>query len=438
MSFKSLPPVVSKDPIIRCSKCSHEMRLTESLAGPFVERLKARFKEQLDENAAQLAREREALRLDAAQTEQARLEIDDEVERRLSAERPALAAAEGRKAREAIETVSMERERELSELRDVLRANDQKLAEAQRSRAEVLRQQRELAESRAALELTVEQRIQASLADIRTTARRDSDEAARLRVAERDRTIESMATTIEELKRQAEQGSQRRQGEVQELELERELEAKFPSDVVEPVRNGEAGADIMQRVNGAVGRSAGVIIWESKRTKLWNDAWLGKLRNDQRRCGADVAVIVSQTLPKNINHFDLVEGVWVSHPRCAMSVGIALRQAIMEVDGTRIAQTGQATKSEQLYRYVTGSAFRRRIEVLVEAFDDMRADLEKERKFVSRFWAKREMQIAACIEATVGTVGDLQAIAGNALQTPRLLETEETAGELLKGTGSDL
>jgi hypothetical protein len=438
MSFKSLPPVVSKDPIIRCSKCSHEMRLTESLAGPFVERLKARFKEQLDENEAQLAREREALRLDAAQTEQARLEIDDEVERRLSAERPALAAAEGRKAREAIETVSMERERELSELRDVLRANDQKLAEAQRSRAEVLRQQRELAESRAALELTVEQRIQASLADIRTTARRDSDEAARLRVAERDRTIESMATTIEELKRQAEQGSQRRQGEVQELELERELEAKFPSDVVEPVRNGEAGADIMQRVNGAVGRSAGVIIWESKRTKLWNDAWLGKLRNDQRRCGADVAVIVSQTLPKNINHFDLVEGVWVSHPRCAMSVGIALRQAIMEVDGTRIAQTGQATKSEQLYRYVTGSAFRRRIEVLVEAFDDMRADLEKERKFVSRFWAKREMQIAACIEATVGTVGDLQAIAGNALQTPRLLETEETAGELLKGTGSDL
>lgn len=110
MSFKSLPPVVSKDPIIRCSKCSHEMRLTESLAGPFVERLKARFKEQLDENEAQLAREREALRLDAAQTEQARLEIDDEVERRLSAERPALAAAEGRKAREAIETVSMERE----------------------------------------------------------------------------------------------------------------------------------------------------------------------------------------------------------------------------------------------------------------------------------------------------------------------------------------
>jgi hypothetical protein len=412
------------------------MRLTESLAGPFVERLKARFKEQLDENEAQLAREREALRLDAAQTEQARLEIDDEVERRLSAERPALAAAEGRKAREAIETVSMERERELSELRDVLRANDQKLAEAQRSRAEVLRQQRELAESRAALELTVEQRIQASLADIRTTARRDSDEAARLRVAERDRTIESMATTIEELKRQAEQGSQRRQGEVQELELERELEAKFPSDVVEPVRNGEAGADIMQRVNGAVGRSAGVIIWESKRTKLWNDAWLGKLRNDQRRCGADVAVIVSQTLPKNINHFDLVEGVWVSHPRCAVPVGLALRQAILEVHGTRIAQNGQATKAEQLYRYVTGSAFRRRIEVLVEAFDDMRADLEKERKFVSRSWAKREMQITACLEATVGAVGDLQAIAGNALQTPRLL-VDEPAADLSDG-GEDV
>jgi hypothetical protein len=149
-----------------------------------------------------------------------------------------------------------------------------------------------------------------------------------------------------------------------------------------------------------------------------------------------VAVIVSQTLPKNINHFDLVEGVWVSHPRCAVPVGLALRQAILEVHGTRIAQNGQATKAEQLYRYVTGSAFRRRIEVLVEAFDDMRADLEKERKFVSRSWAKREMQITACLEATVGAVGDLQAIAGNALQTPRLL-VDEPAADLSDG-GEDV
>jgi hypothetical protein len=434
MTFKSFPPPVAKDPIakdptIRCGKCGHEMPLTESLAGPFIEKLKTRFKQRLDEGEALLAREREALRIEVGQTEKARLEIDDEVERRLTAERPALAAAEGRKAREVIEAVSIERERELSELRDAVKANDTKLAEAHRAHAQTLKKQRELDEAKAALELTVEARVKDSLDEIRTTARKDADDAARLRVAERDRTIESMARTIEGLKRQAEQASQKMQGEVQEIELERELSSKFPADVVEPVRNGEAGADILQRVNGAVGRSAGVIVWEAKRTRFWNDGWLGKLRNDQRRCGADVAVIVSQTLPKAVAHFDLVEGVWIVHPSCALPVGVALRQPILEIDGSRTAQDGQATKAELLYRYLTGQAFRRRIETLVETFDEMRADLDRERKFVARSWAKRELQISACMEATAAAVGEMQAIAGDALPQPRLTAAEETPGQ---------
>jgi hypothetical protein len=134
-----------------------------------------------------------------------------------------------------------------------------------------------------------------------------------------------------------------------------------------------------------------------------------------RRCGADVALIVSHALPKHVEHFDLVEGIWVAHPRYAVPVAVALRQTLIEVSGSRMVQHGQQTKMEQVYHYLTGVKFRQRVEAVIEKFKDMREDLDRERKFMGRQWAKREMQITAVIESTFGMVGELQAIAGRAM-----------------------
>ena len=83
-----------------------------------------------------------------------------------------------------------------------------------------------------------------------------------------------MARTIEELKRKAEQGSQQSQGEVLELELEELLRGRFPTDSIDPIGKGELGADVMQQVNGAIGEPAGIILWETKRTKAWSTGGL--------------------------------------------------------------------------------------------------------------------------------------------------------------------
>ncbi len=140
-----------------------------------------------------------------------------------------------------------------------------------------------------------------------------------------------------------------------------------------------------------------------------------KLRDDQRRCGADVALIISQALPKHIEQFDLLDGVWVAHPRCALPVAVALRQTLIDVNSSRLVQQGQQTKMEQVYQYLTRTKFRQRVEAVVEKFNDMRDHLDRERKFMARQWSKRETQIVSVIESTVGMVGDLQAIAGNAM-----------------------
>jgi hypothetical protein len=437
MTFKATAAGAAHEPTLHCPNCNHEIRLTESLAAPLLEETRQRFQEQLASKDAEVARKSEELRQQQEQLRKDRESVDDQVKQRLAAERSQLVAAEGKKAREAAAAELKAKTDETAELRQALEANNAKLAEAQQAQAELMRKQRALDEEKRELDLTVEKRVQALVDPIQIKARHDADEAARLRVAEKDQTIESMTRTIEELKRKAEQGSQQSQGEVLELELEELLRTRFPADTVEPVGKGELGADIIQQVNGQIGQPAGIILWETKRTKSWSDGWLSKLRDDQRRSGADVALIISHALPKHIEHFDLVDGVWVAHPRCALPVAVALRQGLIDVCSSRLVQQGQQTKMEQVYNYLTGTKFRQRVEAVVEKFNDMRDDLDKERKFMGRQWAKRETQIQAVIDSTVGMVGDLQAIAGKAMpEIPSLdlpllendVDTERKAG----------
>ncbi|MBW5433227.1 DUF2130 domain-containing protein [Bradyrhizobium canariense] len=415
MNFKATAAGAAPEPLLHCPNCNHEIHLTESLAAPLIEETKRRFQQQLAEKDAEVTRKTDALRQEREQLAKQRETIEDQVKQMLAAERAQLVAAEGKKAREAAAAELQAKANEAAELRQTLAANTAKLAEAQQQQVELMRKQRALDDEKRELDLTIEKRVQASVEQIQTKARQEADEAARLRLAQKDQTIESMARTIEELKRKAEQGSQQSQGEVLELELEELLRGRFPTDTIEPVGKGELGADVIQQVNGAVGQSAGIILWETKRTKAWSDGWLAKLRDDQRRSGADVALIISHALPKHIEQFDLVDGIWVAHPRCALPVAVALRQALIDVSNSRLLQQGQQTKMEQVYHYLTGNKFRQRVEAVVEKFNDMRKDLDSERKFMVRQWAKRETQILSVIDSTVGMVGDLQAIAGKAM-----------------------
>ena len=156
--------------------------------------------------------------------------------------------------------------------------------------------------------------------------------------------------------------------------------------------------------------------------KNWSDTWLPKLREDQRTAKAEIAVIVSQVLPKDIESFGIVDQVWVTHPKVALPVAIALRQTLLEIAGARKASEGQQTKMEMVYQYLTGPRFRQRIQAIVEAFSSMREDLDRERKAITKQWSKREEQIDRVMQATVGMYGDLQGIAGKTLQEIEGLE----------------
>jgi hypothetical protein len=410
------------DPQINCPNCGFEIKLTESLAAPLIEVTRKSFQDQLALKDAEMAREKAALRLQQDELTKAKENFEEQLAAKLSKERMAIATSENKKAREAVAIELEGKAKQVSELQQVLDENNTKLAEAQKAQADLLKKQRELDEKIREADLTIERRIQQGLAGVQTKAKQDAAEALNLTIAEKDKQLSDMAKTVEELKRKLEQGSQQTQGEVLELAFEELLRNRFPHDIFEPVGKGEFGGDVIQHVNAAVGAPSGIILWEFKRTKTWSDSWLPKLRQDQRIARADIALIVSQALPRSVEHFELVDGIWVAHPRCALPVGAALRKSLMDVASLRISQQGQNTKMELVYDYLTGPRFKQRIEAVLEKFNDMRKDLDRERTFMQKQWAKREAQLLGVLGSTTGLYGDLQGIAGQALPEIESLE----------------
>lgn len=416
------------EPTIICPNCKTEIRLTESLAAPLIEATRKQFEQQLSKKDEEIAKREETVRDKEKQIAEAKRKVDeqvaDQVAIQLKSERNQIIAEEARKAKLASGAELDAKARELADLQEVLKVRDQKLREAQNAQAELIKKQRELDDAKRELELTVEKRVQDGLTEVRNLAKREAEEGLKLKVMEKDQTIASMQQKIEELKQKAEQGSQQLQGEVQELELENLLRAKFPFDTIEPVPKGEFGGDALQRVISQGGQPCGTILWESKRTKHWSDGWLTKLREDQRTAKAEISVLVSQVLPKGVEAFDVVDGVWVTSPRVALPVAAMLRHTLLQVNTARQVSEGQQTKTEMVYQYLTGPRFRHRVEAIVEAFSSMQQDLDKERKAIMRQWAKREEQIDRVMGATVGMYGDLQGIAGKSLQEIEGLELQ--------------
>lgn len=405
---------------IPCPQCGYEVKLTESLAAPLIAEVEHRYQKQMQQQQAAMAAREQSVAARAAalerQAAEAEKHVAAQVRTRLEAERKQLVADEADRARQHVAE-------ELSRQADALRQSEErslalsaKLKTAQQQEAEFLRQQRALDDERRELKLQIERQVQQQLETVRQQAERQTKEAVQLELQDKEKAIQDLRSQIGDLKRKAEQGSQQAQGEVLEIQAEQQLRARFPLDEIVPVPKGEFGGDLLHTVRDPAGQVCGSILWEFKRTKAWSDGWLAKLRGDQRAAGADLAVLVSQTMPRDITHFDHMGGIWVSSLGCTLPVAIAMRQALIELSGARRAGQGQDTKVQQVYTYLTGPQFRHRMGTIAEKFTDMRADLEQERKFLQRQWAKREKQLELVLEASQGIYGDLQGIAGRSLE----------------------
>jgi hypothetical protein len=384
-------------PLITCPNCGTEIELTEALAAPLHARLEAAHQAQLAQMQAQFRREADArVRALVSQAEKKARE-DSSLERQIL-------------------------ERELADERE-------RRDTAQKAELSLRRENAALENRARELDLEVARRVDTEKQRLEEAFRRSFAEQQDLKLKEKEKLIEDLRRALEEVKRKSEQGSQERQGEVLEIDVQAELERRFPQDVISPVPKGARGADLLQEVRDGT-RACGLIIWETKNTKHWQPAWLDKLKQDQRCVGANLAVMVSTALPDGIVEFGRIDGVWVANLRTWPALALTLREQLIQVAFAHAAADGKHEKMEFLYDYLAGDRFRSRVQAIVEAFTALQSQLNRERVAMQRIWKEREKHIERVLANTAEMYGEVRGIVGSSLPGISALELEPVAGML--------
>lgn len=392
---------------IECPGCRHLFALDEM----YSEKIEERFQKDFEVKNQELVKKQKALLEKEELLQKSQTEMEEEIKKRLLSERELLSKQAREKAKEEFQIELKDKSQQLLE-------KNQKLEEANKRELDFRQKIREVEEKEKMMDLEIQRRVDTQAKTYETTIRDKFVEALRQEKQKNELEKESLTKKVEELSRKLEQGSQQTQGEVLELILEEDLRSLFPIDQLQPVPKGINGADVIQTVHNSHGKACGSIIWEFKNTKNWTDSWLQKLKDDQRQLKADVAILLTTALPKDVKGFSHVDGVWVTDIHSYASLCTAIRMSLHQLHLTRQANLGKNEKMETLYQYFSGNQFKQRVQSIVEAFQTMKGDLDKEKVAMQKLWAKREKELERVTAGTVGMYGDLEGIIGNSM--PRI------------------
>jgi hypothetical protein len=395
---------------ITCPSCGHNFNTEQALSQHIEERLRKKYNQEFKTIKADLIKASEEKEL--------------ELKKQLAAERLKLQEDLKKKVGEDYEL-------QIKSINEDLEKKNKENRELKTKELEMLKREKELRNREEEMELNLQKKLIERSSEIEEAARKKAGEEIQMKMKEKDMQLQSMKDQLEIMNRKAEQGSMQLQGEAQELILEELLKTTFPFDLIEEVGKGVRGADVIHTVRNNFGKECGRIVYESKRTKAFSDSWIDKIKNDLRGQNADLAVIVTETMPKELDRFGVKEGVWVCTFQEIKSVSMILRDSLLKIHSVRVSQENKGDKMQMLYDYLTGREFRQQVEAIVEGFTSLKDGLENEKKVTQKLWKEREKQIEKVMLNTIDMYGSVRGIAGNAvgeikqLQSPDMLEEKE-------------
>lgn len=402
--------------MIKCPNCGSEYPLEEAL------------NDELKEN---IEREKQALRkqmMDFKKSKEEELQKKDEEFKKISEQQETV--FQQRLENELkLQNVQLEEslrkklasdfENQLKVLQQSAEENEEKLKESRRKELEYLQKEKALKVKEEEMELQIQRQLMAEREKLKEQLTAEQaermtvkDQEYQMRTKELEKQIEDQKKLVDEMKRKAEQGSMQMQGEVQELLLEEMLQATFPFDLVSEVGKGVRGADCIQTVRNSFGSEVGKIIYESKRTKDFALDWIEKLKADMRQLGADVAVIVTQAFPKDMDRFGEKDGVYICSFAEVRSVALLLRNGLLKVADVRKSGENKGDKMVMLYDYLTGHEFGEQWKAIREGFMSMKLSIQKERDAMERLWKAREKQLEKVLLNAAHIRGSVEGIAG--------------------------
>lgn len=395
---------MSNKSTIKCPNCHHEFEATDAFRDEVQRDLNEKAKKWQNQKEEEFKKKEDAFRneLNEALVKQ-KQSIEEAVKK----------------------SITNDYENKLKVLSETNIQNEEKLKAARDKELEFLRKEQELKTKEAELEINLQKKLNAERGTLLETITKQEEEKNSLKLKEFQKQIDDQKKLIDEMQRKAEQGSMQLQGEVLELALEELLRTTFPFDQIEEVGKGVKGADCVQHVRNASGQVCGKIIFESKRTKAFTNDWIDKLKNDMRAQTADIAVIVTETMPRDMERFGMKDGVWICSFSEIKSLTFVLRDSLIKMQAVIVSQDNKGDKMLLLYNYLTSNEFKQQIEAIVEGFTSLKNGITREKIQMEKMWKERERQLEKVILNTTHFYGSVKGIAGNAIGDIKTLELGE-------------
>ena len=416
---------------IKCPQCGNQFDVEAVIASDLEEKLKKEYEQKMRQSYESLQQDKIRLQEEQRQFEEKKKKENEIFLQKIGQEKLKLEKEIQEQVRKSI---TEDFELKLRLLENNNRDQEEKLNEARRKEVEFLQKEQILKTKEDELELRLQKRLQEERTNLTETIRKQELEKISLkerdyqmRLKELEMQVEAQRKLAEEMKRRAEQGSMQVQGEAQELVLQDMLKAAFPFDVVCEVGKGVKGADCILTIRNNLGQECGKIIFESKRTKDFSQDWIEKLKADMRSERADLAVIVTQSMPRDMDRFGERSGVWICTFNEAKALVHVLRESVVKIFNSTRIQQNRGDKMHMLYDYLTSHEFVEQWSAIREGFVAMKVSIQRERDAMERLWKAREKQLEKVLLNSAHIRGSIEGIAGTDTIDLNLLE--ESNGE---------
>lgn len=408
---------------IKCPNCGASIDVQDILSHQLEDELKKKFNAQLAEEKNKFDNEHESLNKAKEEFEQKKQKDNELFQERLDAkfkeEKKQLEEKLNKKFKD-------EQSEQFAMLQKELNEKSEQIKELNKTKAEIEQLKREKAELKESIEAESQKKLNQILQEEKEKIRKTEEDKNELRFKELQKQLEDQKKLTEEMIRKQVQGSMQLQGEVMELAIEEWLTSQFPLDTIEEIKKGARGGDCIQIINTRTHQNCGSIYYESKRTKDFQSGWIEKFKSDIREKGANIGVLVTIAMPNDMIRMGLRDGIWICTFEEFKGLCTVLRESIIQISNALASQENKGDKMHMLYDYLTGNTFRLQVEAIVEGFTQMKIDLESEKRAMQGIWKKREKQIEKVTINTIDMHSSIKGIAGNAIQSVKLLELPES------------
>lgn len=393
---------------IICPKCGTLINVEDVLA----HQIEEKYKEELNENISKIEskynEKEKSLVIKEEELNKKSIKIDAQVKKKLK--------LEVKKQEEIIKKqVEEDFKMKFDSLSEENEESKKRIKNLKLTEIENEKLKRKIEDQKQELELEFEKSLNEKLKEETIEIKKREAERVELKLREKEETVKALTGKLDEMKRRAEQGSMQLQGEVQEIALEELLQTLFAIDNIEEVAKGVKGADIIHTIHNNSGSACGKIIYESKRTKKFNDGWIEKLKNDALEAKADICVIVTEAMPNGIEKIGFKDGVWICNYFDIKGLVLVLRESLISINAAYDAQSNRGEKMQMLYDYLTSNEFKLQLSAILEGYSHLQDSYIKEKRAMERIWKDREKQLERVLLNTNQFIGSIQGIAGSSM-----------------------